>query len=409
MHPFLLEMRGELNAIVERLHEQIPTNDPIGITTGNWSAPAVSRNDLIDDVQVLDSMIVANPIDNVGEHISALEGHLRRLRFLREETVPYILGNSNDAVSAFIFTIDRTRRFLANLFGEYTSDQATADLRDIKTRLEDLKKSLDGFIPMDQVISDFSRALEISKQIPVGLAELEETKTNIQRARAVADDRLGTLDKILHAANEYLNTMKLIRNESIEIRNTAQQASAAATARSLADSFERRSEMLARSQSLWTMGLFAALCTGVVLGYIQSEALFKIMFDKASGESESYLFLRILMLLLSVGGPVWFAWLATKQIGQKFKLSEDYGFKAAAASAYEGMRYQAERVDAAVPLENRELERHLLASLLTRFNEIPGRLLDGKEPGSPLHEVLDKIRGRSKKEGDISPVDETDN
>jgi hypothetical protein len=78
---------------------------------------------------------------------------------------------------------------------------------------------------------------------------------------------------------------------------------------------------------------------------------------------------------------VWFAWLATKQIGQRFRISEDYAFKAAVSRAYEGYRREAVRIDP-------ELEAQLLRSALQRLDEQPLRLVEPTSYGSPWHELL---------------------
>jgi hypothetical protein len=90
--------------------------------------------------------------------------------------------------------------------------------------------------------------------------------------------------------------------------------------------------------------------------------------------------LNLLLSLLSVGAPVWFGWLATKQIGQRFRLAEDYAFKASVSRAYEGFRREAARVD-------KDMEARLLSSALGRLDEIPLRLVETEAHGSPWHEL----------------------
>jgi hypothetical protein len=84
--------------------------------------------------------------------------------------------------------------------------------------------------------------------------------------------------------------------------------------------------------------------------------------------------------VLSVGAPVWFAWLATKQIGQRFRLAEDYAFKASISRAYEGFRREAARFD-------KDMEAKLLTSALTRLDEQPLRLVEADSHGSPWQEL----------------------
>ena len=90
--------------------------------------------------------------------------------------------------------------------------------------------------------------------------------------------------------------------------------------------------------------------------------------------------LNLLLSVLSVAAPVWFAWLATKQIGQRFRLAEDYAFKASISRAYEGFRREAARFD-------KDMEAKLLTSALTRLDELPLRLVETDSHGSPWHEL----------------------
>jgi hypothetical protein len=98
--------------------------------------------------------------------------------------------------------------------------------------------------------------------------------------------------------------------------------------------------------------------------------------------------MEFIISILSVGAPIWFAWIATKQIGQRFKLSEDYGFKSSVAKAYEGYKKEASRID-------EKLEHRLFSSALTRLEEAPLRLMDGKTHGSPWHEIFESDNFKS--------------
>lgn len=83
-------------------------------------------------------------------------------------------------------------------------------------------------------------------------------------------------------------------------------------------------------------------------------------FDVRHGE----IWLHIILSIVSVGAPLWFAWLATKQIGQRFRLAKDYSYKASVAKAYEGYRREAARID-------EDFENRLFDSALTRLEEAP--------------------------------------
>lgn len=130
---------------------------------------------------------------------------------------------------------------------------------------------------------------------------------------------------------------------------------------------------------VWVLGLLSALVIGAYLGAHRVEALSLAMSEK--DPHWGIIWMQIALSFLSVGEPLWFAWLATKQIGQRFKLAEDYGFKASVAKAYEGYRKEAARIDEA-------FEARLFSSALTRLEEAPLRLIGNTEHGSPWHELI---------------------
>ena len=146
----------------------------------------------------------------------------------------------------------------------------------------------------------------------------------------------------------------------------------------LAAAFSERSNELAKSMWFWIGGLVFALATGSYLGLTQLGALSEIF--RVGEVSGSEIVLNVLRSIFSVGAPVWFAWLSTKQIGQRFRLAEDYGFKASISRAYEGFRREAARVD-------QDMEAKLLGSALDRLDELPLRLVEEKSHGSPWHEL----------------------
>jgi phage gp37-like protein len=91
--------------------------------------------------------------------------------------------------------------------------------------------------------------------------------------------------------------------------------------------------------------------------------------------------LNLALGALSVAPAVWVAWIATKQIGQRFRLAEDYAYKAALSTAYEGYRAEASKLD---PL----FEAQLFAIALGRLDELPLRLVEKDVHGSPWHELV---------------------
>jgi len=151
------------------------------------------------------------------------------------------------------------------------------------------------------------------------------------------------------------------------------------TTKGLAAAFAQRAFWLQVSMWIWVSVLIVALGIGYWLGSDRLKTLAEVV---SQSQHSALIWFNGILALFSFGGPIWLAWIATKQIGQCFRLKEDYAFKASVAKAYEGYRKEAARIDS-------NLEERLFSSALTRLEEAPLRLVEEKTHGSPWHEFLD--------------------
>jgi hypothetical protein len=156
----------------------------------------------------------------------------------------------------------------------------------------------------------------------------------------------------------------------------------AATSQGLAQSFAKRSTELSSSMLLWVLVLVAALC---VSGFLASNRFPEILTAIGGKPEWAVVFVHALLGAFSLAPSVWLAWVATKQIGQRFRLAEDYSYKAALSTAYEGYRNEAAKLD---PL----FEAQLFATAIGRLDELPLRLIEKEVHGSPLNEFLKSSR-----------------
>jgi hypothetical protein len=129
---------------------------------------------------------------------------------------------------------------------------------------------------------------------------------------------------------------------------------------------------------LWVFGLLSAL---FIAGLISAERFPTILAAVGGKPDWGVVMANVILGAVSLAAPVWFAWVSTKQIGQRFRLSEDYGYKAALAAAYEGYRTEAARLD-------KSFEAQLFATALGRLDELPLRLVEKNIAGSPMHELF---------------------
>ena len=206
---------------------------------------------------------------------------------------------------------------------------------------------------------------------------LSEAKAVIDEIKTSSEERFKSIESLLDSTKSLSEQIDSSAKNAEAVLARCESAYSAATSVGLAAAFTERSTTLSRSMWAWVGGLVAALG---IAGWLGAERI-RSLADLAEAPSASgaSLALNLVLSILSIGAPVWFAWLATKQIGQRFRLSEDYAFKASVSRAYEGYRREAARLDA-------DMESRLLASALSRLDELPLRLVDNESHGSPFHE-----------------------
>lgn len=203
--------------------------------------------------------------------------------------------------------------------------------------------------------------------------------------KVVRDDRENIISKInqLEAEGDRLENVAEALSESEprinKILDDAEKALGGATRASLASSFSARANNSLKIGAAWVCVLLLTLYAGVEWGSAQVDHLA----DLAKANSNTnYFWLRSVLAVMSFAAPVWVAWLATKQLSERFRIAEDYSYKAAVSSAYEGYKKEANAI-------GKEHEEKLFETALGAVSQHPLRHLNSKIYGSPLHEALD--------------------
>jgi len=308
----------------------------------------------------------------------------RRLQLLRTNTLPQLYnGNSVSAAPVFLETLRWVETVLDPLLGWQRADEPellppalARRLKTYNTRLNRLDPDMDSLVGM---VERIKAANDASAQLDTDLDSLNAAQQYVHRM-------VGEISAIHSQARtkeaETLQTIKSItdqENQAKKLVDGCEEAYRITTTKGLASAFDERAKSLKESMQWWVAGLFAALVAGGLLGAHRIEMLSAAI----SGHEPQWgaVLLQLVLSALSIGGPLWFAWLATKQVGQRFRLAEDYAFKASVAKAYEGYRKEAARID--------ELfEARLFSSALSRLEEAPLRLVEGTTHGSPWHEFM---------------------
>lgn len=392
MHPILTVISDELTQLATTLRTTVPSNEPLSNAHGAWNNPGVTREELATEVEKVEALIAKRGTDQLATGESLITDYQRRLVFLRTNTVPHIWsGNGGQAVSVFLITLKSLETALENALPE-NQTQANeialqlsnhiANTKLVATRLRSLEARLASLEPrsntLDEMVSQIEKAYTAADQLPVDLEALREARDTISQLLAeVAQDR-GVVGDFAVAANTDKVSLTGHVKEAEDIVERCSAAYAASTSHGLAAAFTERSSALGTSMWVWVIGLIIALGLGSLIGSTQlhnfSEAI------KQPDSNSTIVAINLALSLLSVGASVWFAWLATKQIGQRFRLAEDYAFKASVSRAYEGYRREAANID-------EEFVSRLFSSALSRLDEQPLRLVETATHGSPWHEL----------------------
>ncbi len=382
MHQVLEEIKEQLTTIIQRLESSIPNDQPFANTHGNWSFPGLTRSELVEDAQSIIDMIDSHEADELGDSEARIKDYVRRLTYLQQATIPNLWGNAGQAVPAYIFTLDGLRKVLAAALVRDDRAKIAAARQKIMRQLRGMEATLNGLEPrtasLDKMVERIEDAYNAADQLPANLEMLSEARQKIADLAKDATRDQSDVSRIREAANELDKQLSKSADDAKAVLERCETAYSAATSVGLAAAFNERSDALSKSMWLWVVGLVIALVAGSYFGSAQLHALSELF--KVPNAPSSVIVLNFVLSVLSVGAPVWFAWLSTKQIGQRFRLAEDYAFKASISRAYEGFRREAARFD-------KDMEAKLLTSALTRLDELPLRLVETASHGSPWHEL----------------------
>lgn len=357
----------------------------LNVVHQGWSQPAIGLPELAEMANSLVQEIQQFGLDELDEtQLASIADWVQRIEFMRTNTIPQVWGgNGVVAVPAYIIGIQELRRALQPLLPQTAALDPKAMPVLTARRIKRLSDEVDAIIInrdlLKERMSAINDAYEAAESLPENLDSLREARDEISKiSKQISKDALET-DISKNTVNDDLAVIHALREQAAKLVDQCEEAYRITTSKGLAGAFESRAEGLAESMKWWVGGLVAALIIAASLGYHRVDLLSTSL--AAIEPKWGAIWLNFILSLLSVGAPLWFAWVATKQIGQRFKLAEDYAYKASISKAYEGYRREASSLDP-------NFMARLFSSSLTRLEEAPMRLLEPTSHGSPLHEFF---------------------
>lgn len=408
MHLVLATLEGELRQISQTIISMSSEDRALSVIHGQGLMASVNGNELAAIASKLADRISMGAGDQIAANESLLSQYVERFTFLKGNTIPHLVnGNATHAIPAYLATLTALELALEPSLAidpAKVSDDVklakslTNKLRGLNARVEDLAPKIDV---LQEMSAEIVQAHAAADQLPTDLITLREAREEIRSLREMAaKDRdetedilrnvkdLGTSAKsLIRLAERYQEEQEEAWSKKTEAtKETAQiliskceDAMRTSTSFGLAGAFHDQAVSLNKSMTYWVIGLVVALASG---SYFGGEQLHQLSLAIQESTNPMIIWTRLFISLVSVGAPVWFAWMATKQIGQRFRLAEDYAYKASISKAYEGYRREAVELDS-------DFQAKLFSSALARLDEQPLRFVEHKTHGSPWHELID--------------------
>ncbi|ELX8378252.1 hypothetical protein AB7Y49_04340 [Providencia vermicola] len=260
------------------------------------------------------------------------------------------------------------------------------DAYDVSINLPTLTKDLNE--SLKELNETKNKMIEYRDAIVTMYGKIETYEKNSEQKNKLINEKIEGISKNV---SDYLSESKKQAEEYI---NKCENAYRTTTSSGLAKAFEDKAIKLNSSIRWWVGYLALSLLVAAGIGFWRLTSLESTL--SKDNVSSFIIVVQILLSSLSLGLPLWFAWLATKQIGQRFKLAEDYEYKSAVSKAYEG--YRREAVILNEKYED-QFPSRLFDNALTRLEEPPVRFVDDTIYSSPIMEVIhgDKFRDFFKK------------
>lgn len=393
-----------LRGLAEAISAAAPNENTL-LQTYGWNHPpldgralAILAEELADRVEQVDDAVISKGFK--AEMVTT------RVDQFRSTTLPYIWnGNGTVAVPAYIALLDWIDALFYSLYPPRVDWQKLADdgmlPKAISAKLRAYQSAIKrfdvDFSTLAEKITNINQAHEAANELPTDLEALRSATEEVAEVRATAQKNKVLSDEALKKVQELLSSIESKEREATKLLENTEDAYSAATTKGLGEAFQKRADRLAKSMWTWVVGLVLALAMGALLGAHRVGILQDLLSKEAS---DAKIALNLLLSLVVVAAPIWFAWIATKQIGHRFRLSEDYAFKASVAQAYEGYRREAARLDDA-------FAKRLFGSALDRIDEAPIRFVEHETHGSPWHELFGSRRRQlqRKQEESRAPIE----
>lgn len=385
MNSVLIELCDALDELSKKVLESWSDDRNLKEVYG-WNFPPLTRQDLASVPLNMAESIRALAITNIDDELKDIISEIPlKLNSMHTDLIIYLFnGHGNQAVPIYLSTLEWVKNTLLPLTRWENFQDNKAMPTALSRRLRAIQTDLDNIIPnkanLTEQINLINDATEAAESLPTDLENLKHARAKVAEIHEDSSFDRKKITEHKSSVEAQLKSINELHVQAQQLIENCEDAYRITTTKGLASAFDQRASDLKWSMRCWVGGLLFALAVGAYIGHARIEVLTQVLDNPRV--SLGIICIQIVLSLTSVLAPLWFAWLATKQISQRFKLAEDYDFKASVAKAYEGYKKEAAKID-------KEFEARLFNVALTRLEEAPLRLIEDLNHSSPTHELLE--------------------
>lgn len=357
-----------------------------------WMGPALTRDEvaavprrlamrLRDANFVVDDESEEPNEKRAADLIASMPGQLTTMA---ANLANLVSGNVGQAGWAYFETFNQWERalFPGEVWAEPDPDTLPSRLR---RQLKITAKALDSIVldreMLEAQLKEIKTGAQMIGDLPVDAEMLVNARKDVAAAHQSAVEAASQSKSAAQEAESALGRVKALEADATKVLDGIEAVYRATTSHALAEAFNSRGSALRVSVRWWVGLLILALGVGAYLGYLRVQAISDLTKDPSSQQFMALIWVQVALGTLSLAAPLWVAWLATRQISQRFRLAEDYSFKASLATAYEGYRREAARIDP-------DFEMDLFGSALRHLDQEPLRFMSDADHGSPYSEFF---------------------
>lgn len=221
----------------------------------------------------------------------------------------------------------------------------------------------------------------VDNELAAAVAARDEAKTASATTKGLADKAESIEQKIA----DYEARLVELEKQSKAQLNTITSLLPGATAAGLASAFDKRRNTFIQPSNRWQLIFVASLIALIALAF---SGLWQVHLDGNLTWDE---LARLWVARLPIAAAlVWLALYASRESALAKRLEEDYGYKAAIASSFQGFQKQMAEIEGGAERES-PLGK-LCTDTLSTIGNPPGRIYDKHElTTTPLHELANAI------------------